>query len=265
MLVEVRGVVVRTVDLTGSDKLLTLYTEERGIVSAVANGSRSLKSRYLSAAQLFCYASFVLEARGDRYWVREVDLIENFFGLRQDIVLTALGNYICEVVSDIGTPEQPEPELLRLTLNSLFAIAAKKTDLAKIKAAFEFRTAAILGFTPDLSCCAACGGKEGEMFLDVMNGGLICTACHALTQRDVPLYEDDFAARTRSVLSVFPPAVRMAAEYVLTCPQERLFSFRIGEDDMRFFARAAEEYLLHHLERGFRTLSFYKEVAIGNP
>ena len=65
MTCEVRGLVVRTVDLSGSDKLLTILTAERGLVTAVSNGSRSLKSRYLSASQLFCYASFVLEVQAE--------------------------------------------------------------------------------------------------------------------------------------------------------------------------------------------------------
>ena len=57
MLTEVKGLVVRTVALSDNDKLLTLITEEQGKITAVANGSRVLKSRYLAAAQLFCYGS----------------------------------------------------------------------------------------------------------------------------------------------------------------------------------------------------------------
>ena len=59
MTYELSGLVVRTVDLSGRDKLLTILTAERGLVTAVANGSRSLKSRYLAATQQFCYAKFL--------------------------------------------------------------------------------------------------------------------------------------------------------------------------------------------------------------
>ena len=63
MTYEVRGLVVRTVELSGNDKLLSILTAERGLLTVVANGSKSLKSRYLAASQLFCYATFLLEAR----------------------------------------------------------------------------------------------------------------------------------------------------------------------------------------------------------
>lgn len=265
MLIEVKGVVVRVVDLSGNDKLLTVFTEEKGLVSAVANGSKSLKSRYLSSAQLFCYASFVLESRKDRYWVREVELIENFFDIRLDIEKTALANYISEVASDTVVPEQPEPQLLRLTLNALYAISVGKYPLSHIKAAFEFRAAAILGFQPDLSGCATCGDVSGDMLLDVMNGGLLCTACHETLQRQLPVGAEESFSSSRAILCVLTPAVRRAIDYVCECPIERFLSFRLAEEDVLYFQRAAEEYLLNHLERGFRSLQFYKEVERHRP
>lgn len=264
MTYEVRGLVVRTVELSGNDKLLTILTAERGLLTAVSNGSKSLKSRYLAASQLFCYATFLLEARRDRLWVREVELIESFYDLRLDIVATALANYVCEVAGDVTVPEQPEPEILRLALNTLHAIASGKYPLPLVKAAFEFRAAAILGYLPSLSGCATCGAAEGDMMLDVMNGGLICSACHALMQAQLSRNDDDFFSRTSRVLCIMTPAVRAALSYIISCPSDRLFSFRIGEDDMRHLAYATEEYLLNHLERSFRTLQFYKEVVKDN-
>ena len=264
MTYEVRGLVVRTVDLSGSDKLLSILTAERGLVTAVSNGSRSLKSRYLAASQLFCYANFVLEARRDRFWVREVELIESFYDLRLDIVNTALANYVCEVAGDVTVPEQPDPAILRLTLNTLHAIANNLYPPAQIKAAFEFRVAVELGYLPELSECSSCGATDADMLLDVMNGGILCSECHARLQGELPRDDDDFRARTRALLCILTPAVRTALLYIVTCPIERVFSFRLPEDELRHLSHAAEEYLLNHLERGFRALQFYKDVARGN-
>ncbi len=261
MTFEIRGLVVRTVDLSGSDKLLSILTAERGLVTAVSNGSRSLKSRYLAASQLFCYASFILEARNDRFWVREVELLESFYDLRLNITDTALAHYFAEVAAEVTVPEQPEPAVLRLVLNAFAAIVSKRYPHIQIKAAFEFRLAAILGYFPELSACATCGKDEGDMLLDVMNGGLLCSSCHAELQKIIPSSEDDFSARTRSLLCILTPAVRAALAYIISAPAERFLAFRLAEDDLRHLSHAAEEYLLNHLERGFRTLQFYKDVA----
>ncbi|MBO5755993.1 MAG: hypothetical protein J6R89_08065, partial [Clostridia bacterium] len=57
---------------------------------------------------------------------------------------------------------------------------------------------------------------------------------------------------------------RAALFYVMRCPVERFLAFRlVGAADENSFARAAETYLVNHLETGFKTLDFYKQL-IGN-
>ena len=74
MLLNVKGVVIKSVDISDNDKLITLYTEEKGIITAVANGSKAIKSRYMAATQLFCYSNYVLYKKSDRFCVRAYSL-----------------------------------------------------------------------------------------------------------------------------------------------------------------------------------------------
>ena len=53
MLTEVKGLVLSTVDLSESDRLITIYSEEKGIISALARGARSHKSRKISFYEIF--------------------------------------------------------------------------------------------------------------------------------------------------------------------------------------------------------------------
>ena len=64
---EVKGLVIRTTDFNESDRIITIFTEEHGVVSALASGARSLKSRKMSSTMQFCYSSFVLYRRGEHY------------------------------------------------------------------------------------------------------------------------------------------------------------------------------------------------------
>jgi hypothetical protein len=53
----------------------------------------------------------------------------------------------------------------------------------------------------------------------------------------------------------------MAMRYCVQAPAQRLFSFSIkSENSAELFYRAAENYLLNHLERGFETLNFYYKI-----
>ena len=258
-MVMVSGLVVRTTDYGERDRILSLYTDELGLITVTANGSRSLKSRALVATELFCYSRFVLTKRADRYTVKEVELIESFFDLRSDVAKIALAGYACEVLSHVGTENMPEPDLLRLCLNTLYAIAKEKAPREQIKGAFEMRAAAILGFMPELSVCADCGEEGEDVVLDVMNGAVRCADCRREAEETAPsvIAEDAHA----TILCVLTESARAALFYVLRCPLEKILSFRLESDaDMQSFSYAAETYLLNHLERTFKNLEFYKTL-----
>ena len=59
-LIRIKGLVIRTVDVREADRMITIFSDEMGVVSAMARGARSLKSRQMSATMQYCYASFVL-------------------------------------------------------------------------------------------------------------------------------------------------------------------------------------------------------------
>lgn len=258
-IVEVRGLVIRNVDIHESDRLITIFTEERGVLTAEAKSARSLKSRKFAATAPFCYANFQLYSKGDKYWVRECELLESFFDIRKTLPALSLGAYILEVLSDV-TVAEADRELLRLSLNTLYAISRELYDTDKIKAAFELRAASILGFMPDVTACRDCGGNEGEFFLDIMDGTVECSACRA--ERAVSLYRDaTYDGHEARIICPLSPGARTAMAYCIYAPLEKLFSFRLPSDDMRLFSRAAEEYITNHLERGFHTLDFYHEVT----
>ena len=256
MLTEVKGLVLSTVDLSESDRLITIYTDELGLISAFAKGARSLKSRKMSSTMQFCYSSFVLYQQADKYWIREASLIESFFEIRQSIEGLALSAYIVEVLSNVGTSDA-DPSLLRLALNSLYAIANEKYPLEIIKGAYEMRIATILGFMPDVISCSRCDERAGDFYFDVMAGRMECAACHARSQL---LNESLTEEHETHILCILPESVKNAMCYCIYAPLEKLFSFNILGDDVRFFSHACEEYLLNHLERGFKTLDFYNEV-----
>ncbi len=256
MLSEVKGLVLRTTELNETDRMLTVYTAERGIVSAMAKGSRSLKSRKMAASVQFCYSTFVLFERGDKLWVREAELIESFYGLRESIEGLALAGYVVEVLGDVATAEA-DSDLLRLTLNTLYAIASGKYDLGRVKGAFEMRLASILGFMPSVLGCGSCDCRSGEFYFDIMAGALQCFSCHKRAeQTHTPLTAD----HESHIVRLVSEGARVAMCYVIYCPLEKLFSFSLEGEDMNLFSGACEAYLLNHLERGFRSLDFYNEV-----
>ena len=254
---EVKGLVIRTTDVKESDRIITIFTDEMGVVSATARGARSLKSRKMSSTMQFCYSKFVLSKRGEYYYVKEAELIENFFDIRRTIEGLALAGYIAEVLSDV-TVAEAERDLLRLSLNSLYAISSGKYPIDRIKAAFEIRCAAILGFMPDVISCSVCSEKEGVFYFDIMGGSLMCAKCKSELEKRHTEPENPHESRIICYLS---PTAKIALGYSVHSPIEKLFSFSIPNEDMELFSKATELYLINQLERSYKTLDFYKQVS----
>lgn len=259
-LTTVRGLVVRETPVGEYDKLLTVITEEIGRIVISGKAVRSLKSKHMPATQLFCLSTFTLRKSHGYYYISDSSLIESFYGLRLDLDRLALASYICDVASEMALEGEGDEELLRLTLNTLYALANHKDiPQMQIKAAFELRCAAIEGFLPNLSVCDVCGCQPAEtkqLYLDVMNGRLLCKDC----LRNVRHTDDLVDEGTAHIYLRLTHAVYDAMRYTVEAPANRYLSFHLAEDELSLFAGVCEKYLLNHIEHGFYTLDFYKSI-----
>ncbi len=255
------ALILRAVDRGEHDKLLTLLTAEHGKLYAILKGAHSMRRREAAATEPYTWSNLELYERGGVKWVKSANAIESFPDLRYDMEKLFLAAYFCDVASELSGEHQPAGEILPLTLNALHKLATEQGENARIKGAFEMRAACIGGFTPDLSHCRRCHRPvEGDSMLDVMNGALICKACHTHAEglAPLPVGED---LRERTVLCQLSPGSAAALSFVATAPPKRVFAFRVTDGrELGEFGRAAESYLLHHLERGFPTLENLKKL-----
>lgn len=254
------GLVIRVKDMGDHDRYLSVLTAEKGRISILAKGSRSLRGPQLAVSQLYTYANFEYYRRGDFYILKGGSSIQPFYALSMDIDRLNLAAYFCDVICEVTDEGEPAEDMLRLLLNSLYAVSRDLYPQPIVKAAFELRVAALSGYAPELMACARCGEtvETRDVYLDVMNGALLCEDClHRGTpqKRIDPVYDD---LREAEVLCPLSPSALAAVRYCLSAPVERLFSFEIkDEQELHAFSKAAQTYLLSHLGRGFDSLNFY--------
>lgn len=257
----VDGLVLREYPVGENDKLLTVLTAEQGRITMTAKGARSMRSKVVAMCHLFTYANFEYYEKGDHRWVSGGSVNRSFFELNSDMEGFALAAYVSQVAQEITGEGVEAGDVLRMTLNTLYCIAQRRKPLWQIKATYELFAAAVSGFTPDLSGCHECGElAPARLWLDVMNGRLICDACLKKQTGNLPLPETD-AYSARNILLPLDSSALASLRYVCGSPAERIFAFSLTEGESRdLFCRAAETYLLNHLERGFDTLDFYRTV-----
>lgn len=242
----IRGLVLRETETREADKILTLLTAERGKLSVIARGARRKSCKFAACAQPLAYSEWTLYQRGEWYYASEGATQELFNGLRSDLDAMALGFYFAELTEAVTAEETSAGELLRHLLNGLYVLSALEKPLALTKAAFELKLLCLAGYEPLADSCACCGRPEPENpRLDVVQGLLRCGGCGGGEgSRSLPLCRDSLAA----------------LRHIVYGPPGRLYAFRLGEEPMRRLSAAAEAFLSAQLERGFKTLDFYKSL-----
>lgn len=258
----INGVVVRVRDMGDRDRYLSVLTAELGRITVLSKGSRSMRGAQMGVSQLYTYGNFEIYRRGTMYILKGGTAIQPFYSLCMDIDRLNLAAYLCDVTWELTDEGEEAGEMMRLLLNSLYAISRDLYPKSLIKGVFELRAAAISGYAPEVDGCAFCGNQAPEYYyLDVMNGSFLCNECltrRKPTEQANTVYDD---LREADVLCGLSPAAYAAFHYALSSPMERLFAFELSDPaDCALFEKAAETYLLSHLGHGFDTLDFYRSM-----
>ena len=260
--IKQNGLVIFERDLGENDKLLTVLTERYGKLPVVAKGAKSVRNRHMPSTQLFCYASFGLRKKGSYYYIVDSDLIENYFDLRNDVLKHSLASFVCDVVNDVCQEGNNDDEILRLALNTLYAITKDLKPLEVIRAAFEVRLASELGFSPDMGGCHLCQENTDTLYyFDIIDGVITCQKCK--NKVNFGIEENPFTEKgLNKPLCIVSKAIVEAISYISNVKQARFLSFSLDDREWTSFFDIAEKYLLNHLERGYFSLDFYKTMLV---
>jgi len=244
-----RGLVLREVNYKESDKILTILAEGQGKQTVKAGGCRRKNSPIAAASQLLVWSDMTLFEYRNRRTLHEAVTLDEFRGVRKDLEKFSLSAYFAETVEAVAEEGVETPGLLPLTLNSLYALDKLEKPLPLVKAAFELKLSCLAGYEPLLNACAVCGIPEPEEpWLDLAGGVLSCAQCRRKLGRAGPSMPLD------------APALA-ALRYVAYGNPRRLFSFTLPPGSQNLFSNVCESFLLSQLERGFRTLEFYKSIC----
>ncbi len=251
------GLVLRSSYCGENDRILTVLTAEYGKLTVIAKGARKVGSKFFYCSSNFVYAAFTVGKTRDMLYLRESEIIRSFYKISQnDLSGYALLSYISQVCEDVATSDDERP-LLSLALNSMHLVQSADRPVKLIKAVFEMRCAVICGFTPDITGCRICGQTKNELFLEVMNGTVICADCKAIL---LSVNESVDINGERILIIPLSLSALNAIQHIVYSEPKKIFSFNIIGDDARLLYSACEKYLLNHLERTFSSLEYFHSI-----
>ena len=178
------AVVLRSLRLGEADRIVHLYTQDRGRIGAVAKGIRKTKSRFGGRLEPLSHVALQLhQGSGELQTVTGVDLVRSHSAIREQPYRLSVGLIGAEAMLRLFTEqERNDRAFVALTrfLDALDETSARsaRAALDPLALSFQLKLLWVSGYLPHLTSCAECGADDAALVgYSPQAGGAVCRAC----------------------------------------------------------------------------------------
>lgn len=242
---KARGIVLKENIVNDSDKVLTILLKDYGKFNIWAKNSKLSKSKLFSGTSIFSYSDFIIFDNGKNLSINQVDLIENFYNLTEDLEALAYGTYFLELTDKIIQEATPFNDIMLLLLKSLLVLAKSKNIPPKlICKIFEIKFLQINGYMPIINNCSYCLKEIEKEEVYFGNMGVVCPKCKNK--------ENNLIEGNKSTINVF--------NYILSSSIDNLYKFNISEELLKTISTITKMFINEHLYVNLKSKNFLDEI-----
>jgi DNA repair protein RecO (recombination protein O) len=183
---KTEAVVLRSFRLGEADRVLHLYTLERGRIGAVAKGIRRTKSRFGARLEPLSHVELLLhQGSGELQTVTGVELLHSHRPAREEPYRLSVGLVGLEAMLRLFSEQEANPrafQALARFLELLDVLPAPdgvngRGALDPLVLSFQLKLLWLSGYLPHVTSCAECGAEEGLVGYSPRAGGAVCASC----------------------------------------------------------------------------------------
>jgi DNA repair protein RecO (recombination protein O) len=186
-----KGIVLRSIRYSEADRILDLYTQDAGLVSAIAKGIRRTKSRFGARLEPLSCVDFVAYHGRTLDTVTQAEVLRSFRGIREDLARLKAAASMVGSVRALSGGDEADRRVFNLLYNGLDALEERGSGLEAVEAAFGLKLSILAGYAPQFDACLSCAANvEGatQPFYFAPNvGGVLCSDCRSPTGDSFPL------------------------------------------------------------------------------
>lgn len=234
-----------------ADSLLTLLTEKKGKIGAIAKGVRKPQSRLRGGVQVFTHNKMLLHEGKSLDIVTQSEGVEAFTPLQDNLAALSAASYWSELVSALIPEGEPDPHLFGLVLAGFHVLCLAVNEL--VIRGLEIKLLAYLGYTPMLEQCVSCGQKLTEspvVFFSVRQGGVLCTHCSSKEA------SQNLCGFSQEALNVWQQLIKMDLS--------KIGRLRITARALAMLDDVIEEFLLMQLDYPLKSRPILKKMLLAN-
>ena len=187
-----KGIVLRSIRYGEADRILDLYTQDAGLVSAIAKGIRRTKSRFgarlepLSCVDYMAYHGRTLDT------VTQAEVLRSFHTVRENLARFEAAAGMVRSVRALSGGGEADRRVFNLLYNALDALEAREEGYEAVEAAFGLKLSILAGYAPQLDACVSCETDLAQAagphhYFAPHLGGALCSGCHSATGDTFPL------------------------------------------------------------------------------
>lgn len=244
------ALVLHRINLSEHDKIVTLFTEERGKLNAVAKGARKPVSKLAGSTELFTHSRMQLAVGRSLDVITQTEIVDSFHGIRADLERIAYAAVVTELLDRFTEERDPNPGIFTLTLASLRGLQRGGALDLRLRL-YQLHLLAAVGYQPHLDDCVVDHEAlaQGPLAFSPALGGVLCAA-HRRRQADAIAVQPDTVKLARALQHLGPDDDAALA----TLDQHAPMLLR------RELDRLLRAHIQFRLERPIHSLDFVREV-----
>ncbi|HEX6110475.1 MAG TPA: DNA repair protein RecO [Ktedonobacteraceae bacterium] len=207
---SIEAIVLKRTDIGEADRILTLFTPNKGKMRAVAKGTRRPVSKKAGHLELLNRSQLQIALGRNLDIVTQAEGRENFLHLRSELWHMTCGFYLAEMVDRFVEDSTLHPDIYALLLETLRYLDADANALQQQRAQnaeltseqvddqshtrlllryFELHLLSAIGYEPSLQNCAHCASelRPEENGFSASLGGALCPQCSRFWERRLSL------------------------------------------------------------------------------
>jgi len=248
-LYRLAGIVLRRRDMGEADRLLTVFTRERGKITLLAKGVRRAASRKAGHLEPFTYTDLLVAKGANLDLVTQAETIAAHRHVREDLWLSSLAYTVVELADAFAEDEDPNALLFDLLLETLGRLDEGQPASLAVRY-YELHMLALAGYQPQLFRCVQCDQplQPAVNFLSLERGGCLCPQHGANVAGTVAL----------------PLDVLKVLRYLQTRNWEQIAVLQLRSEVLAQVESILARYIVYHLERSLRAPVFLERLRRGN-
>lgn len=146
---KAEGIILKRKNIGEADKILTVFTRQRGKVRFLAKGVRRITSRRSGHLEVFSHVFVTVRSGRTFEYITEVTS-QSPEGFRENLTKASLGYYICELVDALLPEHEEHGSVFELLSHSLTALCAfeHEEEMHREVYLFALNLLEMLGYLP---------------------------------------------------------------------------------------------------------------------